>query len=137
MAKIILAAAAFSVILPGMAIAEFSFQQAQNVSAGGIMDNLPPQLKDAINGIKDISADINNRIGKYIGTSPLQSPINVNFNQLENINLTQRIQSIFQSGSSNDVYQLAVKIIQLVGNLILWILNIVIDLIKQALALLR
>ncbi len=124
-------------LTPGFSNADITFQPAQLPNPSGILDNLPQPLNDFIKSARDIGITAGNEFGKYINTSALQSPINVNLNQLKDINITQWFRNIFQIDSSNSVYQLAVKILSSIGNLFIWILNIVIDLIRQGLALLR
>ncbi len=124
--------------MPGFSNAEITFQppSPEQVNPTEIFNNLPQPLSDLIEKIKDIGSGANDQFGKYINISALQNPINVNLNQLKDVNVTQWLQDIFQSGSSNGLYQLAVKALNLVGNFFVWILNIVIELINQALSLL-
>ncbi len=126
-----------ALLAPGFSSAEISFQSSQPPTTGGILDNLPQPLNDFVKSAKDISDTVGNQLGKYINTSAFQGPVNVNLNQLKDINITQWVQDISQSGPSNGFYQLAVKLFSSVGNLFVWILNIVIELIKQGLSLLR
>ena len=122
-------------LTPGFSNADITFQPAQFPNPSGILDNLPQPLNDFIKSARDIGITAGNEFGKYINTSALQSPINVNLNQLKDINITQWFRNIFQIDSSNSVYQLAVKILSSIGNLFIWILNIVVDLIRQILSL--
>ena len=110
--------------IPGFSIAEITFQTSQLPTPSGILNNLPQPLNDFIKSAKDISIAAGNQFGNYINTSAFQNPINVNLNQLKDIDVTQ-----------SGLYQLAVKLFTSVGNLFVWILNIVIELIKQILSL--
>lgn len=125
--------------MPVFSSAEITFQppSSEQVNSTGIFNDLPQPLNDLIEKIKDIGGSFNSQFGKYINTSALQGPINVNLNQLKDVNVTQWLQDIFQNGSSNDLYHLVVKTLSLVGNFFVWILNIVIELINQALSLLQ
>ncbi|OGY99023.1 MAG: hypothetical protein A3B13_03425 [Candidatus Liptonbacteria bacterium RIFCSPLOWO2_01_FULL_45_15] len=110
-------------LMPGFSNAEISFQQSQLSNPSGILENLPQPLNDFVKSARDIGVTAGSQFGKYINTSAFQGPINVNLNQLKDIDVTQ-----------NGLYQLAVKLFTSVGNLFVWILNIVIDLIKQILS---
>ncbi|MDP3948903.1 MAG: hypothetical protein Q8Q17_03065 [bacterium] len=110
--------------MPGLSIAEITFQTSQLPTPSGILNNLPQPLNDFIKSAKDISIAVGNQFGNYINTSAFQNPINVNLNQLKDIDVTQ-----------NGLYQLAVKLFTSIGNLFVWILNIVIEIIKQILSL--
>ena len=125
---------------PGFSMAEITFQSSplsQSINPGGILDNLPQPISDFIKNAGDIGNMASDQFGKYINGSTLQSPVNINLNQLKDVNVTQWFQNISQNGSSNELYQLVVKVLSLVGNLFVWILNIVIELIRQGLALLH
>ena len=123
---------------PGFSRADFqSSPSSQSINISGILNNLPQPINDLIKGAKDIGNMASDQFGKYINGSTLQSPVNINLNQLKDVNVTQWFQNIFQNGSSNELYQLVVKALSLVGNLFVWILNIVIELIRQGLALLH
>lgn len=123
--------------MPGFSSAEIIFQSSpsKSINPSGILDSLPQPITDFIKSAKDIGINAGNQFGKYINTSAMQSPINVNLNQIKDINITQWFTNIFQINSSNSIYQLVVKIFSAVGGLFIWILNIVIDLIKQLLSL--
>ncbi len=122
-------------LMPEFSSAEISLQSSQLSTPSVILDNLPQPLNDFVKSARDIGGMASNQFGKYINTSAFQGPINVNLNQLKDINVTQWFRDIFQINSSNSIYQLAVKILSSIGNLFIWILNIVIDLIKQILSL--
>lgn len=124
-------------LAPGFSNAEISFQSSQLPTPDGILNNLPQPLNDFVKSAKDISDTVGNQLGKYINTSAFQGPVNVNLNRLKDVSVTQWVHDISQSSLSNGFYQLAVKLFSSIGNLFIWILNIVIELIKQVLSLLR
>lgn len=125
---------------PGFSSAEITFQSSpssQSISPSGILDNLPQPISDFIKSVKDIGNMASDQFGKYINTSALQSPVNINLNQLKDVNVTQWFQNISQNGFFGGLYQIVAKVLSLVGNLFVWILNIVTELIRQGLALLH
>jgi len=99
-------------------------------SSAGINDilkNLPAPISDLINNAKNIS----NSFNSGASNAPIQIPTNIN--QISQLNIT----SWLQNGSFSGIYSAAIKILQLAGNLALWILGIVTDLIKQGLSLIH
>lgn len=128
-----------ALIFPAQSMAELSFQSTMPSSAGvnDILNNLPAPLTNFINSAKDISNSLNTEVGKYIGTSPIQIPNNlnqVNLNQINQLNVTQWLQNTAQNSSLSGIYSIAIKMVQAVGNLALWILGIVADLLRQVLS---
>ncbi|MDO8664336.1 MAG: hypothetical protein Q7K44_02185 [Candidatus Liptonbacteria bacterium] len=126
-----------ALLMPAFSNADVKFQASQLPTPSGILENLPQPLNDFIKSAKDIGITAGNQFGKYINTSVLQGPVNVNLSQLKDINITQWFKDILQINSSNSIYQLAIKLLSSVGNLFISILNIIIDLIKQGLSFLR
>lgn len=117
----------------GSSLADIKFQTQS--PEGLDLQNLPPPITDFVNGFSEISNVINGKVGQYIKVSPIQGPIN--FNQINQLNLTQWLQNLSQIPVIGDIYPIIVKILQLVGNLIIWILGVAMDLIRQGLSLLR
>lgn len=118
---------------PRLSLGTITFQ---NQSSGGInTEAFSPQINEFINGLKDINGKINSKVGQYLNVSPAVSPIN--FNQINRLNIAQWLENIIQLPVIRDIYPLIAKILQLVGNLIIWILGLVTDLIKQGLAVLQ
>ena len=124
-------------ILPAQSMAEVSFQSTMPPPAGfnDILNNLPAPLTEFINSAKSISNSLNTELGKYVSTSPVQLP--TNFNQVNQLNLTQWLQNALQNNSLSGIYSIAIKMVQVVGNMAIWILGIVTELIRQGLSLIN
>lgn len=127
--------AAATLLAPGLSSAEISFQSQPSGGTSGIFNNLPAPVNDLIKWGRDINTSLNNQIGKYINITPIQSPVNLN--QISQLNATEWLQSLLQNSFLSGIYSVVVKILQLVGNLVIWLLGIVTDLIKQGLSFLR
>ncbi|HUX35701.1 MAG TPA: hypothetical protein VMV71_01550 [Candidatus Paceibacterota bacterium] len=128
-------------IFPSSSMAEVSFQSTMS-SPSGVNDifnnlNLPAPLTDFINSTKDIGSSLNNEVGKYISTSPIKIPSNFSISQVNQLNLTQWLQNAAQNSSLSGIYSIVIKMVKAVGNLALWMLGIVTDLIRQGLSLIH
>ena len=133
--KIIILSVAVFLLAPELSSAEISFQSPPSDGTSGIFNNLPAPVSDLIKFGQDISNSINGNIDKYINIAPMRSPVNLN--QIGQINVTEWLNGFLQNSFLAGIYSVVIKIIQLVGNLAIWVLGLAIDLIKQGLALMR
>lgn len=124
-----------ALLTPGLSNAEISFQSQPSDGTSGIFNNLPAPVSDLIKWGRDINTSLNNQIGKYINMSPIQSPVNLN--QISQMNVTEWLQSTLQNSFLSGIYSMIVNVLQLVGNLAIWLLGVATDLIKQGLSFLR
>ncbi len=127
--------AAAALLVPGLSSAEISFQPPSSGGTSGIFNNLPEPVNDLIKWAQDINSSLNSQIGKYINMAPMQGPVNLN--QISQMNVTEWLNSLLQNSFLSGIYSVVVKILQLVGNLAIWALGVVTDLIRQGLALIR
>ena len=132
----ILAIAVF-LLAPGLSNAEISFQPAapSQDSVNSFINNLPQPLSDFVKSAKDISSSLNTQIGRYVGTAPVKIPTDIT--QLNQTDAVNWLQNILQTGFLSGIYSAVVKIIQLVGNIVVWALGFAADLVKQGLSLIH
>lgn len=124
--SVLLLAAIF--LAPEFSKAEISFQPLPAAGINDVLNNLPGPINDFVKNAKDINTTVNS----YIGTTPIKSPVS-----LDQINLTQWLQGALQNSLITSIYSTFIKIIYFIGNLAIWALGFVIDLIKQGLALIH
>lgn len=126
-----------ALLTPGLSAAALSLGTPSqfNSEITNIFENLPLPLHELIKDAENINSDVNVEIGKYSKTAPIQGPINLT--QLNNFNLTQWLQNILHTGPLSTIYPIFIKIVNLAGNLAIWIFGLAVDLIKQGLALLH
>ncbi len=125
---------AAALLAPGLSGAAISLQSTPSNSVSGIFNNLPAPVSDLIKNFQDLSNSINSQVGRYINIAPTQGPINLN--QISQLNITGWLRGLLQNSFLSGIYSITVKVFQLVGNLAIWILGILTDLIKHGLSLL-
>ncbi len=126
--------AAIFLLMPALSNAEISFQSAapSQDSVNSFINNLPQPLGDFVKSAKDISSSLNTEIGKYVGTAPVKIPTDIS-----QLNASNWLQNLLQTGFLSGIYSAVIKIIQLAGNIIIWTLGFVTDLVKQGLSLIH
>ncbi len=131
--------AAIFLLTPALSNAEISFQPAapSQDSVNSFINNLPQPLSDFVKSAKDISSSLNAEIGKYVGTAPVKIPTDITQLNLNQTDAANWLQNIFQTGFLSGIYSAVVKIIQLVGNVVVWGLGFAADLVKQGLSLIH
>ncbi len=135
MKKILVIFTTVVLLIPTLSLAEISLQTPQSTLN---LQSLPSPFSEFIGNLRDINNSFNTQISKYFSISPIQAPIS--FEQISKLSPNQWIQNIqnmFQNTPLSGLYSIVVKIIQTVGNIVLWILETAIDLIKGGLSMLR